>query len=335
MKHFTLTFANVGYGEAMLIELNDPSSKRGVFSVLFDGGGADPDTFCNPETGQRPFLEHLTHLGTDQIDAVIVSHLHEDHVSGLLPVVKAFPPKVVYQTLPEDFWEKEMTPLDADAGETVSLQKFTRSLNDFREICRLTVRNGGTVRQVKAKETLSFPDGLTAEALAPDDKTAETLKNRLSELYRGAKSGVPDQKLLKKLDAFMNNTSLMLRFDYGKTRVLLPGDTNKDGFTGIDPEKLSADLYKVGHHGQIDGADDKLLSAIRPKAVVCCASAARLYNSAHPDLLALIRKGKAELYYSDCPPDPAGKPVPPHGALRFCIDDAGGIEADYLKAPKL
>ena len=329
MKQFTLTFGNVGYGEAMLIEIPDPSSKRGVFSVLFDGGGADPETFIDPGAGQRPFIEHLQKLGVDHIDAVIISHIHEDHVSGLLPAVKAFPPKTVYQTLPPDFWETEMIPLSAEAGETVSLQKFTRSLNDFREICAITAANGGTIVQAGAGDTLSFPGGLTAAAIAPDSEKAQLLQTLLEKLYRTADGGVPNQHLLRKLDGFMNNVSLALRFDYGKTRLLLGGDTNRAGFEGIAPEELKADLYKVGHHGQLDGADESLLRAIQPKIVVCCASSDRLYNSAHPDLLRLIQREGAELWFSDCPPNPVGDPVPPHGLLRFRIDDAGGIEAQY------
>lgn len=334
MKHFTLTFANVGYGEAMLIEVSDPSSKRGVFSVLFDGGGADPDTFADRAAGRRPFVEHLRSIGTDHIDAVIISHIHEDHVSGLLPVVQAFPPKTVYQTLPPDFWREEMRKLSAEAGETVSLRKFTQSLNDFREIMKITSDYGGTVRQVLAGDSISFPDGMNAFALAPSAAKADELEAKLTELYRTAEGGVPDQRLLRHLDGHMNNVSLMLRFDYGETRVLLPGDTNKAGFDGIAEEELCADLYKVGHHGQIDGADERLLSAVRPKAVVCCASSDRLYNSAHPDLLRLIRKGGAELWFSDCPPDPEGEPVPSHGLLRITVDDHGGLEAVYLPADR-
>ncbi|MBR3177944.1 MAG: MBL fold metallo-hydrolase [Clostridia bacterium] len=330
MKHFTLTFGNVGYGEAMLFELSDPSSKRGVFSVLFDGGGADPETFHNPSAGQHPFIEHLKKLGIDHIDAVIISHIHEDHVSGLVPIVKAYPPKIVYQTLPPDFWRTEMKPLSAEAGETVSLQKFTRSLNDFREICEHTTKTGGKVVQVGLGETLSFPDGLTAFAVVPNREKVLILQSLLKELYRTADDKVPDQSLLQKLDGYMNNVSLGFRFDYGKAHLLLAGDTNRAGFEGVDTGELKADLYKVGHHGQIDGADESLLRAISPKVVVCCASCDRLYNSAHPDLLRLIHNQGAELWFSDCPPNVAGEPVPPHEFLRIHIDNAGGIKARYF-----
>ena len=94
----------------------------------------------------------------------------------------------------------------------------------------------------------------------------------------------------------------------------MPSSSNTDA--------LRADIFKVGHHGQKDGA---LLAAVRPKAVVCCASSDRRYNSAHPDTLALIRAKGAHMYFSDCPvPD-----VPPHRSVTFLVDGADAIEARY------
>ena len=40
-----LTFVNTGYGEAVLLELQDASRPGGVFTALIDGGGADPQEF--------------------------------------------------------------------------------------------------------------------------------------------------------------------------------------------------------------------------------------------------------------------------------------------------
>ena len=73
-----------------------------------------------------------------------------------------------------------------------------------------------------------------------------------------------------------------------------------------------------------------LLDAVRPRAVVCCASSDRRYNSAHPDALALVRSAGAELYFSDRPQVPGFTDgVPPHGAVRFSMGN-GTICAEYL-----
>ncbi len=330
MKNLHLTFANVGYGEAMVLEVPDPSSAGGVFVLLLDGGGNEADEFAGSTTGRKPFLEHLAALGVDHVDAILCSHLHEDHISGLLPVVRKYLPKTVYSTFSPTFWKDAMRQLSDAAGETVSLQKFTRSLNDYRTICELVTQNGGSVKRLVLGDAPTFGADLRLSVLGPTAERAAALEADLGALYRTANGDVPDQKQLAKLDAGMNNFSLILRFAYGETRLLLPGDTNQKGFGGIDPNELCADLYKVGHHGQRDGADLALIEAIRPQAVVCCASSDRRYNSAEPQLLGMIAAHGASLYYSDCPPNPVGDPVPAHGLLRFAIGKDRTITAQYL-----
>ena len=74
---------------------------------------------------------------------------------------------------------------------------------------------------------------------------------------------------------------------------------------------------------------DALAEAIRPAAVVCCASSDRRYSSACPDTLKLLADCGAKLYFSDCPPVP-GMSVPPHQALAFTVGSAGALEARYV-----
>lgn len=112
----------------------------------------------------------------------------------------------------------------------------------------------------------------------------------------------------------MNNYSLILLLEYRGTRILLPGDTNYMGYGGLDPASLRADLFKVGHHGQRDGISAEQIQAIAPRAVVCCASSDRRYNSADPAILQMMADSGARLYFSDCPPGPDGAvPAPPSG----------------------
>ena len=176
---------------------------------------------------------------------------------------------------------------------------------------------------------LTLAPGLTAEVLAPSGTRAAALTASMQELYL-TPQGVPEfREKLDALDASMNNFSLILRLTFGKTRILLPGDTNRAGYGGIPPEKLAADLFKVGHHGQLDGADAALVNAVRPRFSVCCASSDRRYNSAHPDTMRLLKNSGAELYFSDCPPVD-GQSIPPHRALEFTICADGAASARYL-----
>jgi competence protein ComEC len=86
----TLTFLDVGQGDSILVEL--PSGPR----ILIDGGGVasgrfldlrDESTFSIGEDVVSPYLfsRKLRHL-----DAVVLTHAHNDHLDGLFDVVENF-----------------------------------------------------------------------------------------------------------------------------------------------------------------------------------------------------------------------------------------------------
>ena len=54
METMKLTFVNVGYGEAILLECPDPAFPGGCFTMLIDGGGADPAEFAGNTSGRIP-----------------------------------------------------------------------------------------------------------------------------------------------------------------------------------------------------------------------------------------------------------------------------------------
>lgn len=53
-KKLTVTFVNVGYGEAILLECPDPSRPGGVFTALIDGGSAEESEFADRTSGRLP-----------------------------------------------------------------------------------------------------------------------------------------------------------------------------------------------------------------------------------------------------------------------------------------
>lgn len=327
MNTMKLTFVNVGYGEAILLECPDPAFPGGCFTMLIDGGGADPAEFAGSTSGRIPLSEYLKARALDHLDLVVNTHPHEDHVSGLLKAVETIPVRELWQTLPPAFCREGMRELDVSLARSRSQDKFLHALNDCAALSRLVEDAGGMVLQVRPGMQGELCKGLRYTVLGPSEEKLRDLESRCEALYAETDEEAFLEKL-NALDAQLNNRSIILLLEYGETRLLLPGDTNLAGYEGIDPTLLKADLFKVGHHGQRDGADEKLLQAVQARVVVCCANSDRLYHSADPALMALIRDLRAKRCFSDCPPV-EGETIPPHSALVFTVGDNGTIEAEY------
>ena len=323
MEELKLTFVNVGYGEAMVLECPDPGRPDGTFVMVIDGGSGEPEEYAG-DSGRIPLDTYLSLRGIDRIDLMVATHIHEDHLCGLLPAAERLKPGALWQSLPPAFY-RAMRPLEIpEDGIAPSRAKFLRALNDYQTLCR---RMEGRLFQVLAGAERGLCPGLMVRVQGPTAQRAEQLEDMCLELYREKDDAAFWQRLAR-LDGEMNNYSLMLLLDYHGTRILLPGDTNCMGYDGLTEADLQADLFKVGHHGQRDGVSAEQMRMIRPRAVVCCASSDRRYNSAEPGILKMMADDGADLYFSDCPPGPDGTPPAPHRALEIRIG-GGTMKAAY------
>lgn len=325
MGELKLTFVNVGYGEAILLECPDPTRKNGTFTMLIDGGSARADEFAGNTSGRQPLTEYLRDGGPDHLDLMVSTHIHEDHICGLLGVAETMLPGELWQTL-SPATTASMRPIEPSLS-TLSRENFMAALNTHQALCAMMGRAQRPVRTLRAGDAGMLCPELTYRVLAPGAAQADALERDIRRLY--SEKDEAFFAVLDSLDSRMNNGSIMLLLDYCGSRILLPGDTNYLGYEGIDPQQLAADIFKVGHHGQLDGADAALLDAVAPKAVVCCASSDRRYNSARPELLQLIGEKGATTYFSDCPQLP-GLDLPPHRALTFTVEESGAWSAAYI-----
>ena len=91
-KKLTVTFVNVGYGEAILLESPDPSKPDGVFTALIDGGSAEDSEFADRSSGRVRLEEYLEKRGIRRLDLAVSTHIHEDHLCGLLRAARIVPP---------------------------------------------------------------------------------------------------------------------------------------------------------------------------------------------------------------------------------------------------
>ena len=364
-----LTFINVGYGEAILLTYRPADPETAPYRILIDGGSAEAseyEAFGNANaskleaagnakaseldgavgTGRIRTANFLKQKGITRLDLMIPTHIHEDHICGLQEAAKSAPPRQVLQCLPKDFYQT-MYPLATEAihiletGDLIDLKPsdllFRKALNSYLRFCKDMHQLVIPVNQVFAGDQYTPVPGLAVHILGPIPEKQQMLIKEMHGIYDCTDS-VRRHEKLRALDARMNNYSLILRIDFGQTRILLPGDTNWCGYSGIASEKLHADLFKIGHHGQKDGADAKLIETIAPQATICCASSDRRYQSADPGVLQMVAAHGSKLYFSDCPTFESdvgilsaadGKPIPKHSATTFTIFENGNIHAEY------
>lgn len=320
-KDLELAFVNVGYGEAMLL-------KVGTFIMLIDGGSADPEEYAHSATGRIPLIEWLQKEKVDHIDLMLNTHIHEDHTSGMLPAALAYTPAFFVSALPDTFY-RSMTELDPKSAPRKTAAKFLQAIDDYQRIAAVLERKGTRIVQATAGMEWNPAPGLKIRVLAPSKEKAARLVQDLLAIQAAKTPGERNQAW-DLADAAMNNLSIMLMIEYAGRKLLLPGDANAKGYEDLAGEDLSADLFKVGHHGQIDGISRELFERIHPAMVVCCASSDRRYESAAPGLLSMMYGEGAALFFSDCPPTAGCAPaVPPHHTLVFTISPDGKIRQDY------
>lgn len=99
----------------------------------------------------------------------------------------------------------------------------------------------------------------------------------------------------------VNDTSLVLRLDYGQTAFLFPGDASVQALSddlaaGYD---LSCDVLKLSHHGSSDGLDETLLERLSPSLAVACVGAGNDYGHPHREVLALLEEKGIPLLRTD------------------------------------
>lgn len=98
-----------------------------------------------------------------------------------------------------------------------------------------------------------------------------------------------------------NNTSLVLRLEYGETSFLFTGDMERQAEadlleTGCD---LSATVLKVGHHGSDTSTSYPFLRAVMPRYAVISVGEGNSYGHPSDDTLSRLRDAEATVYRTD------------------------------------
>ena len=98
-----------------------------------------------------------------------------------------------------------------------------------------------------------------------------------------------------------NDTSLVLRIDYGATSFLLTGDMEADAERDLvnSGANLKVDVLQVGHHGSSTSTSYVFLNAVLPEMGIISCGVNNKYGHPHEETLSILRDAGVNVYRTD------------------------------------
>jgi competence protein ComEC len=204
-QRLAVHFLDVGQGDSILLQ--SPGGKN----MLIDTGGWRDEYGTGTGAGDRVVAPYLRKIGVQRLDALVLTHPHEDHCGGAAYLVEKFPVRLAV-----------VSPAGA-AGGSGGQEEIPGA---YRELLEKMSAAGIPVRAAAAGDLLRLDDKLKIEVFAPDEAAGKGAHN-------------------------LNDCSLVLKVTYGRRSFLFTGDIEIAAQESLLRRKvpLEADVLKVPHHG--------------------------------------------------------------------------------------
>ncbi len=172
-----ITFIDVGQGDSALVEL--PGGKN----ILIDAGpGGDEERFDSARSAIAPYLWNK---GITRLDALMITHFHEDHLGGAIFIL-------------DNFKVGRVMDNGAVASGSVIFDKFLRRIR-LKNIRREKIGEGDVIVFSGGKISVLNPEKMTP--LDDNNENSLVLKlnyGKLSVLFSGDASGAALERLTEK-----------------------------------------------------------------------------------------------------------------------------------------
>lgn len=263
-QRLTVHFLDVGQGDCILVQT--PGGKN----MLIDAGGRKDEFQTGSGAGDQVVVPYLRRIGVQRLDALVLTHPHEDHAGGAAAVVKSMPVGLAVVSPVSGLPGEE----PAQSGETTAGGKDRGGEVPpaYRALLKKLKEDGVPVQAAVAGDVLKLEDGLGVEFLSPG-------------------GGTP---------AGLNDSSLVLKLTYGRRSFLLTGDVELESQRRLlsGGEDLNTDVFKLPHHGSRTLLPE-LVEAVSPEVAVISVGAHNTFG--HPALstLDLLDRSGAEVYRTD------------------------------------
>ena len=251
-----ITVLDVGQGDAILVE-------GGAGGRMLVDGGPDPGRLLVALDERLPPWDR-------RIDAVVLTHPHEDHVAGLALLLKRYQVGRVY----------EPGMIGPGPGYAAWVAALGAGAAGGASVAAGGARAGGPTRWALGTGDRLALDGISLRVLWPDP---------------GAVPLHPSDG-----GTAINNVSIVLLGEVDGHRFLLAGDIEQ----AIDPQLLARGLprvefLKVAHHGSGTASTAAFLDAVQPKVAVVSVGAGNPYGHPAPATIQRLRAITPNVYRTD------------------------------------
>jgi beta-lactamase superfamily II metal-dependent hydrolase len=261
-------------GDAILI------SSAGGKTVLVDAG----DT-----SKAKVVVEALKRYNVQQLDYLIITHPHPDHMGGASEVFKAVKVLNVIDngqtpSVPADLVvtpkpaarTPTKKPVAKKPTKTLTITKF---YDDYKEALK---NSGAHYEKAQPGTKIDLGNGAFLTILAPSEPafTKDQMKTGGNET---------------------NANSIVARLDYGAFSMLLPADAEDQTEHRLLTKELNlqAKVLKIAHHGSKYATSDDFLKRVKPEIAVVSCGAWNRYGHPAQTVLDRLRAAGVKLYRTD------------------------------------
>ncbi len=301
---YTVDFLNVGFGLCMTAY---PTQDR--FPVLVVDGGYDrPQQYIGCALSLE---EHLSRLGVKEVDLMVSTHPHRDHIGGLARVVEQFPVRRFLTGL------ACVPHIPFDKGSTGNMAAALELLRGMLE--RL---HGQNAHVISVTGTTRIRCGRAELTITTPANTA--IVRRDKALTQCGKA--PNPAAFRELSNTLNETSLLVSLNVNGAGFLLPGDRNLVDLPRWEQSIPSCQVLQIPHHGDKNHLSREAVEAICAKTGVVSADTHGTYGLPSAGLEETLASwGMENILYTT-----GSLEKETASGIRFLISGDGALEQQWI-----
>ena len=236
-KNMRITVIDVGQGSSILVQI--PNGKR----ILIDGGGVPEGNFDIGKFVVAPFLWH-NRIST--IDLVVLSHLHPDHINGLIFILSNFRIKEVWT--------------NSDVSKAESYEKLMKIIEEKNIIHRQV---SDAFQSIKINNVI-------IDILNPEKQITTKAGSAVSRIYEDENN----RSIVIKMT--YGNIQFLFPGDISEftERRLTRSDHN-----------IRSQVLFVPHHGGFSSSTLPFLKRVLPQIAVISCGTGNIYKFPHPEVI--------------------------------------------------